>query len=288
MKQCNGPMVSIVLPVYNGEKYLRCSIESCLNQTYANWELLIIDDGSTDQSPAIAMEYEAQDSRVHYYKNEVNLKLPRALNRGFSLAKGDYLTWTSDDNYFRPNALEKMVSALESGEAEFVFAKYTIIDENDNETMVVEAPGEIKNTIWHYNFVGACFMYSRKVYETVGDYEPDLFLCEDYDYWLRIFNRFEVCYLNENLYAYRQHPGALSATRKKEQFKTVEKVLYKNMKDKAQITTLDRYYWYQGLQSSRSLDKGFFRKNKYLFMVLVYKFWHKLLYLPRHKKEGAL
>lgn len=78
----NESMISIVLPVYNGERYLKKSIESCLNQSYRNWELLIIDDGSTDRSAEIAKEYVQIDSRVHYYRNEHNLKLPKTLNRG--------------------------------------------------------------------------------------------------------------------------------------------------------------------------------------------------------------
>ena len=98
-------LISIVLPVYNGERFLRESIDSVLAQTYTNWELLIVDDCSTDNTAAIVHEYVQKDSRVQYYKNEKNLRLPRNLNRGFSLARGDYLTWTSDDNVFWPTAL---------------------------------------------------------------------------------------------------------------------------------------------------------------------------------------
>ena len=105
-------LISIVLPVYNGERFLRESIDSVLAQTYTNWELLIVDDCSTDNTAAIVHEYVQKDSRVQYYKNEKNLRLPRNLNRGFSLARGDYLTWTSDDNVFWPTALEKMYNAL--------------------------------------------------------------------------------------------------------------------------------------------------------------------------------
>lgn len=101
-------LISIVLPVYNGEKYLRESIDSILAQTYKNWELLIVDDCSTDSSSEIAKEYVSKDRRIYYYHNENNLRLPRNLNKGFSLARGNYLTWTSDDNRFKPTALEKM------------------------------------------------------------------------------------------------------------------------------------------------------------------------------------
>ena len=102
-------LISIVLPIYNGEKYMKQSIDSVINQTYANWELLIVDDGSTDNTAAIAREYAEKDNRIKYYKNPQNMRLPKTLNRGFSLATGDYLTWTSDDNYYYPTALEKNV-----------------------------------------------------------------------------------------------------------------------------------------------------------------------------------
>lgn len=121
-------LISIVLPVYNGEKYLRESIDSVLAQTYKNWELLIVDDCSTDSSAAIAKEYASKDRRIYYYRNENNLRLPRNLNKGFRLAKGDYLTWTSDDNKFKPMALEKMYDALKNNQdAQFVFASCRVI-----------------------------------------------------------------------------------------------------------------------------------------------------------------
>ena len=106
-------LISIVLPVYNGARFLKDSIDSVIAQTHQNWELLILDDCSTDETPEIAKEYQATDSRIQYYRNEKNLKLPGNLNKGFSLAKGEYLTWTSDDNRFRPNALERMLEVLQ-------------------------------------------------------------------------------------------------------------------------------------------------------------------------------
>ena len=130
-------LVSIVLPIYNGEKYMRQSIESVINQTYKNWELIIIDDCSSDNTPHIAKEYANQDNRIKYYRNETNLKLPRGLNRGFSLSKGEYLTWTSDDNMFNPNAIEVMVDTIKTEQVELVYASYDIIDENDNITVYV-------------------------------------------------------------------------------------------------------------------------------------------------------
>lgn len=268
--------ISVVLPVYNGEKFLRKSIESCLKQTYEDWELLIIDDGSTDKSADIAREYEEKDSRIHYYRNAHNMKLPRTLNRGFSLATGDYLTWTSDDNYYYDRAFEKMLKALEDDDSEFVFASCSIINEKGEKISVISAPADYRHAIWDYDFVGACFMYTRKVYETIGDYDPDLFLCEDYDYWLRIFASFKVTYLDEILYAYRRHDKALSETHKEGQYEALEKVLLKNFKKKQDPVTLDRFYLYRGLHRSRSLRKSLVDRYHYFPVLLCYKLWHKL------------
>lgn len=264
-------LVSIVLPVHNGEKYLIESIESCRNQTYENWELIIIDDCSTDRSEAIARFFAKEDQRIRYYKNETNLKLPRALNRGFSIARGDYLTWTSDDNYYRPEAIDKMVRELEETKAEFVFTAFSTIDENGYEIKVNRIEEDPVHLIWKYNIVGACFLYSREVYEKIGEYDPKYFLCEDYDYWLRVFSEFPVAYIDENLYAYRKHNGTLTSTRLEGQHEALEKVLLKNLENKKNLTTLDWLYAYRGLHRSRRMQKSLIKKYEYLPKWLIYK-----------------
>lgn len=179
------PLISIVLPIYNGEKYMRMSIDSILSQTYNNWELLIIDDGSTDCTAAIAQDYILKDSRVHYYKNPENMRLPKTLNRGFSLAKGDFLTWTSDDNYYYPTALETMHNALVQQGKDFAFASCDVINGDGDIVECITVSDAAKKSIVGTNPVGACFLYSRKVYETVGEYDPEMTLVEDFDYWQR-------------------------------------------------------------------------------------------------------
>lgn len=246
------PLISIVLPIYNGEKFMRHSIDSVIEQTYENWELLIIDDGSTDHTAQIAQEYVLRDPRVQYHKNPQNLRLPKTLNRGFFLAKGDYLTWTSDDNYFFPQALETMLSALLREKKEFVFASCDVIDETDR---IVECIMVDKHSPLHIvggNPVGACFLYSRKVYETVGDYDPELTLVEDLDYWQRICMRFPPACISQKLYAYRWHDGALTSTMKKDVFhRTLEKCLLKNRPGFGRIGPLASYFYYRGLYNCR-------------------------------------
>ena len=118
------PNVSIILPVYNGARYLAQAIDSCLNQTYRNIELIIVDDCSTDETPAIVRSY--TDPRIRYVRNKTNRRLPQSLNIGFALATGEYLTWTSDDNEFLPHAIETMLKILMEDKAvDFVYSDYT-------------------------------------------------------------------------------------------------------------------------------------------------------------------
>ncbi|NLG52731.1 MAG: glycosyltransferase, partial [Clostridiales bacterium] len=127
--------ISVVLPVYNGEKYLRESIQSVINQTYSNWELIIVDDASTDSSPDIIREFAKTDNRIRFITNPTNQKLPESLNIGFRQASGEYLTWTSDDNLYAGDAFKIMAEALdEEPEYGMVFCDISYIDENGDIT----------------------------------------------------------------------------------------------------------------------------------------------------------
>ena len=95
-----SPKISVVLPVYNGERYLRESLDSILAQTMGDFELIVVDDCSTDATSVILAEYAVRDSRIRIIRNAENQKLPRSLNIGFAEARGEYLTWTSDDNVY--------------------------------------------------------------------------------------------------------------------------------------------------------------------------------------------
>ncbi|HEY7975548.1 MAG TPA: glycosyltransferase family 2 protein, partial [Ktedonobacterales bacterium] len=100
-----APLISITLPVYNGARFLPESLASIVAQTYTNWELICVDDTSTDATPTVLAEWAARDARIHVIRHEVNKRLPGALNTGFAAARGELLTWTSDDNRYRPDAL---------------------------------------------------------------------------------------------------------------------------------------------------------------------------------------
>ncbi len=206
-------LISIVLPVYNGEQYLEESICSVLKQTIEDWELIIVDDCSEDETFSIIEKYEKMDNRIRGIRNETNQKLPKSLNIGFSYAKGKYLTWTSDDNIFLPNALEKMLQYLEiNRDIPMVCAGMDMIDSSGN--IIGSFEGYEEKLMYFNNCVGACFMYRYKVLEEIGNYNLDWFLIEDYEYWMRIlFFYGKIGYISQTLYKYRYHNNSLTATR---------------------------------------------------------------------------
>ena len=224
----NEPLVSIVLPVYNGSRHFDRAVENCINQTYPAWELIIVDDASTDGTPLRIVHYEAIDRRIRSVRHERNRKLPAALNSGFSRARGDYLTWTSDDNYYRPQAIAEMVKLLESNRRTgMTYSDYTVIDEQDRPLHRVRV-GEPED-LGLRNCIGACFLYRRAVLNKVGRYKEDMFLAEDYDFWLRVSAYCPIEPLHEDLYFYRVHANSLTVTHEESVLARTEQVLKANL-----------------------------------------------------------
>ncbi len=221
--------ISVVLPVYNGEKYVRQSVESVLNQSYSDFELILVNDCSTDGTKEILQEYANSDKRVKLIDNSDNLKLPESLNRGFEQAYGEYWTWTSHDNIYEANAFEKMADVLEGDRhIGMVYSDYCLIDADGAavEKKVLDSPKMLLTG----NVVGACFLYRSSVAKKVGLYDKNLFLAEDYDYWLRIYEAAKLYHLNECLYRYRAHDESLTATRVDAIKKQTAKVWLKHIK----------------------------------------------------------
>ncbi|MBQ9233731.1 MAG: glycosyltransferase [Lachnospiraceae bacterium] len=209
----NTPEISVVLPIYNGERYLREALESIMNQTFINFELIIVDDASTDKTGKIIQEYLKKDERIKIIINKENQGLPGSLNIGFEKACGKYFTWTSDDNLYHNDALEKMYYCIKNNHhLGMVYAGMNLINEAGEKTGEKNKAGNC----FVYNCIGACFLYKRECKELIGEYDTDRILVEDYDYWLRISSKFEIGYLNEILYDYRYHDKSLTFSKMKE------------------------------------------------------------------------
>lgn len=277
----SNELISIVLPVFNGEDYLKDSIDSVLYQTFTNWELLILDDCSTDSTSKIAMEYVSKDCRIKYYRNDKNLRLPGNLNKGFSLSSGDWLTWTSDDNYYYPNALEKMLAVAKEKGSEYVIASSIVINSNGEKIEEWIAPVDAYERSIGECVGNACFLYSRKVYEKIGDYNPEAVLCEDFDYWQRICMNFKPVVITEPLYAYRKHAASLTSTLKQSEIcKNIKKMLERNLIGYGKLNYRQKYYYYKELIRCNTVLEE--KNNKACAKEKYYHFLYFLLYdLPK-------
>ncbi len=207
--------VSIVLPTYNGGENISKSIESVLAQTYGNWELIIVNDCSTDNTLDIINNYSKKDSRIIVFSNEDNKKLPASLNVGFAHASGKFLTWTSDDNTYHNNALEVMVNNLKSSnDIDMVYADFDVVNTKGELMWHVNKP--VPEDIIYENIIGACFLYKKSLADKIGEYDTELFLAEDYEYWIRAFLNGNIKHINENLYDYMWHDKSLTVTKEKQ------------------------------------------------------------------------
>lgn len=202
-------LISVILPVYNGEKFISAAIYSILNQSYKNFELIIVDDCSTDNTPTIISEFAKQDSRITIITNQINKKLPASLNIGHQNAIGEYITWTSDDNLYKPNAFELYLHDLQNSQSQIVYSDFDLI--NDNGAVLKRRNLFEPEYLINGNCVSASFLYKREVYVLLDGYSENLFLVEDYDFWLRAFTRFKFHYIRESLYYYRSHTRSLSS-----------------------------------------------------------------------------
>lgn len=134
---------------------------------------------------------------------------------GFAFASGEYLTWTSDDNAYHANAFETMIEVMHSTpEIDMVYADFDVVDLDGN--ILWHESKKDADVIKYINPVGACFLYKKTLADRIGEYDTELFLAEDYEYWIRAYLNGKLMHLSESLYDYGWHDKSLTATRKSE------------------------------------------------------------------------
>ncbi len=204
------PQVSIVLTTLNAERFLRECIDSCLAQTYADFELIVADGGSTDRTLGIVSEYTDQRIRVVHQENNEG-KLAGAINIGLDAASGEYLTWMQADCRYVPTAIEEMVGALEGdSEAGQVCADFWEMNESGvvTKTITLPPPDSYLHALGDPG--GVCFLIRRAVRETIGRHDHWAYPSQDYDYRMRIAQRYRTIRIERPLYYWRVHGSSLS------------------------------------------------------------------------------
>ncbi len=207
-----SPHVSVVMPVYNGERYLRQSVESILNQTWRDFEFIIVDDGSIDTTLQILREY--NDERIVLLRHSTNLGVAESRNRGIAQARGQYIACMDADDIAFPQRLELQVRFLEQNpQIVLVGGATTMIDEKGAPAETIRFPcdsREIEDLLIHSNcFAQSTVMMRTEAFRSLGGYRFPL--AEDYDLWLRMAERYELANLPEPVLFYRVHSDQISS-----------------------------------------------------------------------------
>ena len=125
--QTTIPLVSVIMPAHNAERFLEEAIQSVISQTVTDWELLVIDDCSSDNTRQIAAEFAQKDPRIRLLANEQNMGVAKTRNRGLDLCSGQYVALLDSDDYWKPQLLEKMISRAKETEADIVYCSYELV-----------------------------------------------------------------------------------------------------------------------------------------------------------------
>lgn len=207
----NIPTVSVLMAVYNTERYLPEAVESILQQTYQNFELIVIDDGSSDRSLQILQKYAEVDQRIHLISRE-NRGIPKTRNELVSLARGKFLAIMDSDDVALPDRLAQQVAFLEQHpEVVWVGGAFDLIDRKGRRLTrisLVEQDDDIRHLLQkgQVNFLHPTAMLRRQSVLQVGGYDEAFPLAEDLDLWLRLSQVGKLASIKEAVVQYRIHP----------------------------------------------------------------------------------
>lgn len=215
-------LVSIIVPAYNVEAYIAETIESVIVQTYTNWELIIVDDGSTDGTADIVKQYALTDPRIQYHY-QTNGRQGKARNTAIKHANGELLAFLDADDLWPPNKLETQIEIFDLFPVDFVYTNGVVFQGNINQvvsTFTIPEGLQDESFIFEkllngYSFPNLSVMVKTKNLRDIEGFEEDLRIqnAEDYQMWLRLADNSCVMYgLNKPLFYYRKHPNQVTAS----------------------------------------------------------------------------
>ena len=212
------PELSVILTVLNGESYISAAIESILNQTFRDFELIVINDGSTDTTSVIIESY--SDPRIIYLQNEKNSGIAKSLNTGLSIAQGKYIAIMDADDISMPERFSKQFQFLENNPEIGICGSWiNIIDKKGNLMGNRRFPVS-SNVISCFLLFYCCVanpttMYRKTIIQDVGNYNSEFVAAMDYDLWTRMIGHYRIANIPEFLVNYRKHGNNISQNREK-------------------------------------------------------------------------
>lgn len=248
-------LVSIIMPSYNTGRFIRETIESVLAQSYTDWELIIVDDCSTDNTDEVVAQY-LEDGRIKYIKNQVNSGAAVSRNRALLEAKGKWIAFLDSDDLWEPNKLEKQIAFMQENDYHFSYTNYIEIDEESvpNGTKVTGPKKITKHGMYNYCWMGCLtVMYDAEVVGLIQI--ADIKKNNDYAIWLKVCKKAKCYLLNENLAKYRKRKGSISNHGYRKLIKWHYK-LYREAENKNPISSF--------VLTARNLFFGVIKKLKYV------------------------
>lgn len=227
------PLVTVLMPVYNGQLFLKESIDSILQQRYQHFELLIIDDGSTDNTPNIIRQF--TDKRIRYVRNDVNLKIIKTLNKGLDLAQGKYIVRMDADDIALPDRIALQVALMER-DPDIVLCgsninrfseSYSIIDKRGGNDDVIRAKLLFDTAVNHPSAIIRKEALTRNGLQ----YSEQYLHTEDYALWYELSQLGKIVNIDEVLLRYRMHGNNLSMQHSQLQYQNMNRMRIRILKD---------------------------------------------------------
>ncbi len=221
------PTISVLMSVYNGELYLAEAIESILEQSFTNFEFIIVDDGSTDDSIEIIEQYAEADKRIRTVFLNENRGLANALNYGLAHAEGQYIARMDSDDISLPTRFEQQINYLEEHpHIGLLGSRMQVVDKRKTPLFEFDVPLEHSLIVWNI-FFGRTFahpsvMIRREIIESVKGYNASLTAAQDVDLWARLVGLTTFCNLQDKLVIYRTHDRATSVGKAEQQNKVLQ------------------------------------------------------------------
>lgn len=228
-----NPVISVVICSYNRATYLPKSINSVLSQSFKDFEIIIVDDASTDNTSEVVAEVGKKDARVKYFKNEQNLGISKSRNRGVSLSSGKYIAMLdSDDYWIDDDKLQKQFDIISKDKKiALVGTGIVLVNENGEELKkdIFNTDDEsIRHKILSKNqFAQSSVLFRKSVFNECGGYDESLIVCEDLDLWLRFGQKYNFANLSEPMTAYLMHPSGISKQNKKKIAVATDRIIEK-------------------------------------------------------------
>lgn len=238
-------LVSIIMPSYNTAAYIKRSIESVIAQTYTDWELIIVDDCSADNTDEVVSQF--RDERIRYLKNEKNSGAALSRNRALREARGRWIAFLDSDDIWMPQKLEKQIAFMEENGYAFSYTKYEEIDEESKPNgRIVSGPGRIgKYMMYAYCWQG-CLTVMYDAEKTGLIQIESLKKNNDYAMWLKVIKHSDCFFLNETLARYRKRSGSISNSSYAKLIKS-HYTLYKKGENRSLpmsvILTINNIFW---------------------------------------------